>query len=213
MAINAVHPRRLIMRQISKKPGSKRCLGFTLTELLIALSITAVIGVAVSSMLHAMAYGSTSESDKRRVNSIEQITCARIGVVIRSSDMVLSNTDEAMVLWFGDENQNGRPNLSELARVEWQPASAQIELFEARADLTAAEDTIYDFTDDFESITKSLAGSNNFPGMVWAKDITAFQTVLDDATVHNAKMVKFIITVQGKDYSSTATGIAALGTE
>jgi len=169
--------------------------GFTLVEVVIALAISSAIGVTVAMMLGGISAATRAEHDTRRAIVKRQVAITRLGACVRGAAMVLSSADDHLVLWTGDSTGEGKPNISELRRIEWNDDSHEILVYEAPANLSAASDTEYELTNNFDSITQSLAGSASFPGRVRLRNVTHWDVNLDSPDPHAARAVKVALVV------------------
>ncbi len=184
--------------------------GFTLVELLLALTITAMIGGGVSAMLFSVSYGTTSESDIRRVTVKERVIALRMDAAIRSSRMILDQGADYLVLWMGDSRDNGVPDLSEIRRIERNSATSELWSYTAIPALPDADNTQYTFITDFNTVTQALAGTANFPGQQWAGNVTAWGQTLDQANPQTATMLAYSITCSGNNVTSTVSSTLSL---
>jgi hypothetical protein len=181
--------------------------------LLIALSVTAVLVLAIASMLHAVAYGSQSQSSARQTNVASKLLRARIDAAIAGAKMVLATDNSTyIVIWTGDTNADSVPDLSELRRIEFNAGTGQITSYRAPAGVTP--DTAYTLATDFNATTNALKGGNTFPAEVWAKNVTAFSASLNNGTTQNATAVYYSVTAQnGSTASNAAAGTSYLRTQ
>lgn len=122
---------------------------FTLVELLIALSITVLIGGTVVAMIMSVSQGTSDTQDGRRYFVRGQMLQNRLREVIQRSHCVLAVSSTAIVLWFDDIpgpdgtfNSNGDPvtpptylgdrylvNRNEIALIEWDSVSQQVRMY------------------------------------------------------------------------------------
>ncbi|MBL0927254.1 MAG: hypothetical protein IBJ11_06325 [Phycisphaerales bacterium] len=93
--------------------------GLTLLELLIALSITGLTGLAVAGVITAVARGVGSISDGRSAVQRAHAAHARLRAYTEPALALLAcDPARGIALWLHDDRRNGRVNLSEL-RVFW----------------------------------------------------------------------------------------------
>ena len=100
--------------------------GLTLVELLIAVTITALVGAGVATMLVATTRGTSSRTDLRGLVVKHKTLSARLGSSIRSAKMVLAAGSDFVVLWAHDDRANDLPNRSELQRIEWDNTNNEV---------------------------------------------------------------------------------------
>lgn len=135
--------------------------GFTLVELLLALSLTALIASAIAGMLFGVSRGVAAGDGSRRRSIQEDVARERIDSQLRQAGRILAIGDGSIVLWIADKNGNAKPDLSELRRIEYVSAGKRMSVYEA--DMSAGSDVTYDLAADFAAITASLRGSAVFP--------------------------------------------------
>lgn len=139
---------------------------FTLVELLLALMVTTLIASAMLAMLVGVVTASRQSHDTRRATVGRQVAIARLGTLVRCSASVLACDEHRLVLWTGDNDLSGNPNLSELLLIYWDAGTSEIHAFRAPDDLSPALDTTYDLDENFADLAESLAGSFLFPGQL-----------------------------------------------
>lgn len=223
MASRPIHPstRELIMTNTTPTtrsaddggPGvrpSRKARAFTLVEMLLALAICSLVGLTVALLLGGIGAATRESQDTRRTVVQRQVAVARLGALTRGTAMVLSKGSNHVVLWKGDMTGNGKPNLSELRRIEWDANTNEVWTYEAPSSLSAAADTAYDLTADFSAATASLAGTASFPGQTTLQEVAAWNTTLDNASTQSAKLLRVTVTLTQDTGSDNATIIAYL---
>jgi type II secretory pathway pseudopilin PulG len=103
--------------RLPRHPG--RPSGLTLLELLLAVSITSLVGLAMATVMTAAARGMTSAGDTRSALQRAHAAYSRLRTYTDTGLCLLQNDPaRGFVLWLNDERLNGKVNLSEL-RVFW----------------------------------------------------------------------------------------------
>jgi len=99
-------------------PYNKNRDGFTTAELLVALSVCAIVFTAVASL--AFAIGSANSYSEERSDHQMALRCAtvRISELVKHSVMAFGAPSGGIALWTGDENDDGLINGSELVYIE-----------------------------------------------------------------------------------------------
>jgi len=93
--------------------------GLTLVELLIALAITVIAGLAIATVTTAMARGVTQSNDARGALQRALTAHARLREYLTTSLCVLAHDEEqGVAIWLNDDRANGQVNISEV-RVFW----------------------------------------------------------------------------------------------
>jgi hypothetical protein len=185
--------------------------GLTLVELVLGVSITVIIGGAVAAMLFALSEGTSVQTEARSL-AVSHVTAAgRIGAAVRTSRNVLAAGEDYLVLWQEEVHPDAVPNLSELQRIERDPATKELWSYRAPVGLPEASDTAYDLeTTDFNAVTLSLKGTESFPGKLWATDVGELTISLIPADPQQAAFVSFRIALTADGPNPTAAGGAAL---
>jgi hypothetical protein len=169
--------------------------GVMLVEILLALAITGMIAAGVASLLFATAGGTKERQDLRRRNVRVDVLAARVDSAVRSCGMVLGRDANCLVLWVSDSKLNGMPNLSELLRIEWDPATKRLLCFEAPSTLLDSDNTAYALaTTDFVTTTTALRGTASFPSTVWANGVSAWTTSPSSMT-QSTRLVSYEVTI------------------
>lgn len=88
--------------------------GLSLLELLLALSITAMVGAAIAGMLGAVSSGVGARRDTRAVMVLANAAQARLAAYIMPSRCVLSVDGPNPVLWFNDNRESDTVHATEL---------------------------------------------------------------------------------------------------
>lgn len=172
---------------------------FTIVELMIALVITALLATGVTTMLFAVSQGTSSNTDQRRVNAKRLILAERVGNVIRAAAQVLDVSTSSLTVWYGDRNEDGKVNLSEMANLKWSSADQTIVYSTGATGLAEDDDTGYDISSDFASVAASLDGTANFPSQTWATNVSA-----SAFTANTSRIVTIDMTVSDADNAATA---------
>jgi type II secretory pathway pseudopilin PulG len=100
---------------------------FTLTELMLAICIMSVIGLAVATVASGLsnAYGMTDTLE----DSIQSGRSAMMNMeaAIRKSKLVLARSASGIALWMGDANDDGKVNIDEIVLVQQVEADRSLE--------------------------------------------------------------------------------------
>ncbi len=189
----------------------QRSRGMTLVELLIGLAVVAMIGAVVAVLMTAVAYGTESQREMRQVNTRLHVVATRLTAATRSSRMVLAEGEDYIVLWLADTDANGKPNLSELKRIERDEATDTLLSYKAADDLSSEQDTIYELdSTDFDAATRAKCGSSEFPQTLLASTVTAWDIDLSDSNPQDARLVSYRLTVAINGVQNTLAATASL---
>ncbi|MBL4701347.1 MAG: hypothetical protein JKX85_08815 [Phycisphaeraceae bacterium] len=222
---------------ITQQPARRKRRGFTIVELMLATIGVSLIALGISSMLSVVAYGTTSSRDLRSLVVKQKTTSARLDAAIRGSKLVLESGADYMVLWVHDDNDDSKPSLSEIRRVELDLANEHILSYKAQLDglsleMLAAVDGSFEFDSDFDALTESfknpqyfvdiaqtlsltlaLDDANLFPPEIWATSVSGLLLALDVAPSQQARLVNYQVTFDIGTLSDTTIGTASLRNE
>ncbi|MEM6552778.1 MAG: type II secretion system protein [Planctomycetota bacterium] len=188
--IHPTHPSRSTHRRAARRRG------LTLVELLLAISGVVVIGAAIVAMLTSSAYATDEANDIRALVVRHKATSARLAANIRESKQVLANGADYLVLWVADTDGDEVPSLLEIRRIELDSASSTIRIRDANP---AATDVIYTLSDNFTTITNTLASGSDFPAVDLSEEVSALAFTLNDPDPLAATLVTVRYTVtEGK---------------
>ena len=184
---------------------------FTLTELMLALVITTLIGGAVATMLFSAFRGTSDQEDRRELMINNTTAGLRLNAALRSSAMVLAKGANFLVLWMDDTSSPyGFPQLSELRRIERNPSTNELWSYKAPPDLAEEDDAQYNLAaTDFAAVTAALKGSATFPGELWARDVTGWTSYVN-ANPRQSAVVEYQMITTLKGISETSVAATAL---
>ena len=174
---------------------ARRSGGFTLVEMLLALTITALIGSSVLGMLFAISKGTADSTAERDLKLEQAVVRARIHSVLRRSTTVLDSSATHMVLWKGDSRQNDSVNMSELIRIEYVAADSTIYCYEPAGAILDLDDTTYPDGTDYDAVTAALIAAGTFRTTTVADSVTA--TKLSVMAVGAAVAVEYELSLRG----------------
>lgn len=104
----------------------RRTGAFTLVETIIAASITALVATAGTTLVFAVAGGTTQTRGVRTTKSIGHYTLAKIGRTIRQARAIGELTSTSVTLWVSDINQDDVVNAGELGFIDYHPGAKQV---------------------------------------------------------------------------------------
>ena len=121
-----------------KKDETKKSGGFTLAELLTALSVSGIVLGAVVSL--AFALGKTNEISEGLIRQQAQLryTTIRLSRLVRYSKLVCGTPGGSLVIWVNDTNDEDKINPTELVYIETGTDCNYVDLLEFEATGAAA---------------------------------------------------------------------------
>lgn len=167
--------------------------GFTLVEMILSLAITGMLGLGVCTLLLSMSSATKSSHDVYAEIVRRQVLASRIGDLIRSSAAVLDSNADSLVLWTGDYNNNGKPNLSELRRLQWD-GDGSIWVYETPDAIDAVLDVSYELEADYNGLTSLVLGTDLFPGQLVAGDVISCEAEVVMPGNSEGSMVRLLVT-------------------
>ena len=189
--------------------------GFTLTELMLAICIMSVIGLAVATVASGLsnAYGITDTLE----DSIQSARSALMNLesTIRKSKLVLAKSSSGVALWTGDANEDGEVNLDEIVLVQRIDADRTLRMSQVVFSASLSRE-IVEATNEKKQLyqvntigeVSNVLGSGSVAGMqvsrVLAGDVESFE-VATDATPPWSRLVNLRLTTGSDDQQITLT--------
>lgn len=119
--------------------GQNSLTGFTLVELLMALSVMSIILTAVATLSFALGSASNSADNASRVQNRIRYATVRISELVRSGKMICRNASGNVVLWQADDNGDSKINPGEITSLEVDSVSSGIKLTKYHPDAAYAD--------------------------------------------------------------------------
>jgi prepilin-type N-terminal cleavage/methylation domain-containing protein len=102
--------------------------GFTLVELLMAMTLTGIILAAVATLAFALGSANDSADDLSEVQSRIRYTTIRLGELVRNCKLICSNNGTEIVLWRADDNGDNKINPGEIVYIDTGSSNHQIRI-------------------------------------------------------------------------------------
>lgn len=109
------------------------CNGFTLVELLIAMTITAIIVGAVATFAYALSSANSNLDDTSEKQAQLRYTTLRISELIKHSKLICKTSSSELAIWKSDDNDDGQINPAELVYLTTNADRNEIVLLEISA--------------------------------------------------------------------------------
>ncbi|HNQ24287.1 MAG TPA: prepilin-type N-terminal cleavage/methylation domain-containing protein [Phycisphaerae bacterium] len=203
-------------RRSGRRGGRGRRPAFTLVELLVALTITVVIGAAVASMLFTTARATETRTDVRRAVVHSQQLDARLRAKVLSAGAFLGTDATHLLLWLRDDNDNQLVNLGELGLLEFDTGTKQLRFYAAvwpagwsQAQIATANVT-YSTGTNYLQQALAARGAAYFPQQVWSRQVGALSITLDKADPLLARLATLRMTMAVGDLAEPLIVAAAL---
>lgn len=104
--------------------------GLTFVELLVALSVSAIVLAAVATLAYAMATANNTADDTSQKQAQVRYATLRISELIRYGRLICGTPGDDLVVWRADDNGDGQINGSELVYIETNPGQNYLRLLE-----------------------------------------------------------------------------------
>lgn len=188
--------------------------GFTLLEMLIALSITALIGMCIAIMINSMAAGTAGQQDGRRHLVRLQALESRLLSKFHPAACILEAGNGYVVYWTGDANINNAVELNELGMLELNTTTHTLQeyttVFPGNFSLSdiASANTQYAASTSWYAAAQTAKATSYFPASAVAHNMTGFKVTLDNATATAARLATFHLDLS--DGQVTRSGMVAV---
>lgn len=193
----------------------RRMHAMTLVELLLAMSITAIVTLAAGGMLTAVSYGSSERTDLRSLVVRQELIAHRLSAVIRASRQVLDCDNNQLVLWVSDANNDQTPQLSEVRWIERDNDTNEINMIQLMFPSNWTQEQIEILDKDYVTGSSRTVQTATLTTYVqserWADFVTDWLISPGSSAVSTSALVSFRVTfgLTGKE-SQTMIGAAAL---
>jgi len=107
---------------------SARKRAFTIVELLVAISVSAIVLGAVATLAYAMISASTVSDDIRQKQAQVRYATFRIAELIKYSALVCRSASDQLCLWTSDSDADRRIGIAEMAYIETDGSDSYIRL-------------------------------------------------------------------------------------
>ena len=101
---------------------------FTFIELILAIGITAVIGVSIATMMAAVSSGITSQDDGRHTAIRIATTKLRLGAYVAPSRCILDKDSSFITLWLEDSEESNTVHATEIRWIQFNNESNELEV-------------------------------------------------------------------------------------
>jgi hypothetical protein len=171
--------------------------GVMLLEMLLALAITALLGVGVAGIILMTGQNAATRNDMQESLVRLGLLTSRINASIRECGTILARDNNSLLLWSADVRPDGVPNLSELRLIERNPQTQELgqSVISLPAGLTDEQlqllDTGYPLSTDFTALIGQLKAGGNFLYTPWGQHLSEWAIELDEAVPMEASLVGY----------------------
>jgi hypothetical protein len=196
-----IHPRR------SHSVEARR--GLTLLELLLAATITAMVGAAIAAMLGAVSAGVGTRRDTRSVMVHAAAARTRLCAYIAPARCILAASGGNLTVWFDDSRTSGTVHASE---IRWMIYDSSVHTLsvsyvkfpsgwtQIAKDL---EDLEYPKTTDWNTVLDTYTKNGYIATLTLVDNVGAISMQLDNADVFAARHIEFSVGFITEDATRT----------
>ena len=138
--------------------------GLSLLELLLALSITAMVATAVSAMMSAVITGVSTRRDSRSLMVRANAAQTRLAAYITPSRAVLDSDGSTLVLWLEDARDGGTVHATEVRWLKHDASKGTIDV------------CFVDFPDAWQQTAKDLADRQYVRDADWMAVLNSYNS-------------------------------------
>lgn len=195
------------MKRAFRTTGASRRRGLALVELILGLTITTLVGAAISSMLFAVSRGSADENDLRALVARAKRVHASTTAALRGCRSILEATDTRVVVWSRDSDQDMAIDASELRVIEFVAETEELRWYEPADSM---QNQTHEQTDDFAAIVNGLMAAGHLDSRRWADGVTRFDLTFDEADASAARLASLRVTLREGKHEHEAIAAVAM---
>lgn len=169
--------------------------GFTLLETLLAISITAMVGAGIATMMTVLGSDASMQYDLRSVLVRSSTAQSRLSAYIAPARCVLEAEEDRLVLWFDDARDSDSVHASELRwiRLDSEDDRISVEFVSFPDDWSqsaiAIADTEHGAFSDWMAVHRDFEARGLLMSAPLAEDISTLRFSTDAADVQDARVV------------------------
>lgn len=181
------------------KPGMKPIMkhrgGLTLLELLLATSITVMVGAAIVAMLGAVNAGVGSRRDTRSVMVRAGAARARLVAYVAPARCVLAVNGATLTLWLDDTRTSDTVHATEIRWLRLDPTAKTLKVYFVKFPSTWSntardlEDLEYPATTDWDNVLNDYKQRGFLAQVPLMDGITSVSIITDQTTVLKARHI------------------------
>ncbi len=191
--------------------------GLTVVELMLAMSITAMVAVAIAGMLGAVTAGVMTQRDSRSVMIRANAARARLSAYLAPcrSLLALEGNDE-LVLWLKDSRESGTVHATEVRWLVFDEPSGTLQVYfvefpqgwtQTAKDL---EDQEYGATTNWSAVRTAWEGRGMLASRPLVDGLDSLEMILDGLPVQRSRHVTFRLGIATSDGPQHVTLSATL---
>ncbi|MEM8783152.1 MAG: hypothetical protein AAGE65_09905 [Planctomycetota bacterium] len=179
--------------------------GLTLLELVLALGATGFLGLAIATMLNAVAYGSQTADGLQTLVTRHQVVAQRVGSAVRQARLIVQQTPTELLIWYDDLNEDNVLDSIELMWLRYDATERKLTM--ERADLSApgvfGVPTEPSPITNYELIRWGFELFSWLESNDWSRDMSACEFAIDNADPLLATLVTVTATFEENGQTDT----------
>jgi type II secretory pathway pseudopilin PulG len=169
----------------------------SLVELLLAMTITAMVAAAIAGMLGAVTAGVGSRRDNRTVMVLANAAESRLSSYIAPSRCLLSASGSDIVLWLNDRRESGTVHATEIRWLKFDSAAQTINVYyvtfpddwtQTAQDL---EDQEYPSNTNWNAVLATYQGNGWITSRTLVDHVAEAAVSLDEPTALATQMIEY----------------------
>ncbi len=171
--------------------------GLTMLELLLALSITALVAAAIAAMMGAVTSGITTRRDSRALMVRANTAQTRLAGYITPCRSFLAADGSGVVLWLDDARESNTVNASEIRWLSYDGAAGTLDVLFVNFPAGWSEverlmaDQAYPPTADWNAVRAEYDGNGWLTRITLVDGIDSFSASTDQPTALDSRHVTF----------------------
>lgn len=161
------------MKRNMERP-KRVCRGFTLMEMLIAATVTALVAGAAATFVSAASNASLTTRDVRAAQTNGHYSLVQIGRAIRQARAIGAVAADSVTLWLDDTNKDDKANLYETGVIRYNAVNRQIvyEYLQPLSGTAPATQVSTASLTDYGTLAP-LRPAGDLQTVVWASNVTS----------------------------------------
>lgn len=194
---------------MTRRPQHIHHRGLTLLELMIALTITALVGAAIAGMLGVVSTGIMVKQDVRSTMVRGNIAQIRLVAYIAPSACVLESDGQNLVIWLEDSRDSDTVHGSEIRWLLYDATNDTYDVYfvsfpESWTEIAKAlEDDVHPMASDWASVLASYDAQGYIARVTLVDGVASVDVTLDEATPTDATHVSFRLTFDTQNDPTT----------
>jgi prepilin-type N-terminal cleavage/methylation domain-containing protein len=203
-----------MMRFATINPIPRR--GLSLLELLLAMSITAMVAAAITAMLGAVTTGVGTRRDSRTAMLLANAAQSRLSAYVAPSRCVLANQGGDLVLWLEDARAGDTVHATEIRWLRFDVGAGDIAVwyvnFPAGWSQTACdlEDDVYPMGTNWMSVLADYQARGYIAVQPLVDSLTNVSITLDQAQAMDARLVLYRLDFEAEETALPVTVAATI---